>query len=123
MDEKSRAVSDLCDSIVVTVDETLQREFEFELKRSCIGVEGLGDVEDLMAYPLQESEQPLSSERVQEKFLGMATMVYDECLTEIMLDAVWRFPDGPAYKSNKLLLVTIYQSCCGPFCHMFGRVP
>ncbi|WQF75120.1 hypothetical protein CDEST_00134 [Colletotrichum destructivum] len=100
LNEKSRAVSDVYDSIDVIIDETMERdrEFEFEAKRSFIGVEGLSDVEDLMAYPLREDKQPLSNETVPEKFLGLATMVYDERRTEIILDAVRRFPDGSVYK-------------------------
>ncbi|GKT49816.1 uncharacterized protein ColSpa_09997 [Colletotrichum spaethianum] len=89
---QSKQVADLCDRIEVIIDVMIGKEFE--AKMSFVGVDGLGDVEDAMVYPLGENEHPLSSERVQKKFLGLVASVYGTRRAGEILEAVRKLPAG-----------------------------
>ncbi|KZL85768.1 hypothetical protein CI238_05296 [Colletotrichum incanum] len=87
---QSKQVAVICDRIEVIVDEQLEEEFEVKLLFA--GVDGLGDVDDAMVYPLGEDEHPFSRERVQKKFLGLVASVYGESHAGSILEAVHKLP-------------------------------
>ncbi|KAK1989141.1 hypothetical protein LZ30DRAFT_744591 [Colletotrichum cereale] len=87
---QSKEVADLCNKIEVVVDDELDQEFS--VKMSFAGIDGLGDVEDAMVYPLGEDEHPFSTERVRMKFLGLVGSVYGESRAEDILEAIHNLP-------------------------------